>query len=54
MNQKDFIYAPWYVIPANKNWYRNWLVSRILVETLEGLGMQYPQPEIGLEKIVIE
>ncbi|GIW27023.1 MAG: hypothetical protein KatS3mg070_0386 [Meiothermus sp.] len=47
-------YAPWYVIPANKNWYRNWLVSRILVETLEGLGMQYPQPETGLEKIVIE
>lgn len=47
-------YAPWYVIPANKNWYRNWLVSSLLVQTLEGLRMQYPQPEIGLEKIVIE
>jgi len=47
-------YAPWYVIPANKNWYRNWLVGSILVETLEGLRMQYPQPQIGLEKIVIE
>jgi PPK2 family polyphosphate:nucleotide phosphotransferase len=47
-------YAPWYVIPANKNWYRNWLVSRILVETLESLGMEYPKAEIGLEKIVVE
>jgi|DewCreStandDraft_2_1066082.scaffolds.fasta_scaffold02006_13 PPK2 family polyphosphate:nucleotide phosphotransferase len=47
-------YAPWYVIPANKNWYRNWLVSHILVETLEGLAMQYPQPETASEKIVIE
>ncbi|MCX7601817.1 MAG: polyphosphate kinase 2 family protein [Meiothermus sp.] len=47
-------YAPWFVIPANKNWYRNWLVSSILVETLEGLKMEYPRPEIGLEKIVIE
>lgn len=47
-------YAPWYVIPANKNWYRNWLVSHLLVETLEGLAVQYPQPEIASEKIVIE
>lgn len=47
-------YAPWHVIPANKNWYRNWLVASILVETLESLGMQYPQPEVGLEKITIK
>jgi PPK2 family polyphosphate:nucleotide phosphotransferase len=54
IGQTSTEYAPWYVIPANKNWYRNWLVGSILVETLEGLRMQYPQPQIGLEKIVIE
>jgi len=47
-------YAPWYVIPANKNWYRNWLVSSILVETLEDLQMQHPQPEIDLGSFAIE
>ena len=47
-------YAPWYVIPAHKNWYRNWLVASILVETLEGLKMRYPQPEAGLQRVVIE
>ena len=36
--------APWYVIPANHKWYRNWVVSRILVKTLEGMDPQYPQP----------
>jgi PPK2 family polyphosphate:nucleotide phosphotransferase len=37
-------WAPWYVIPANRNWYRNLLISTILVDTLEKLKMRYPQP----------
>ena len=37
--------APWYVIPANANWYRNLVVSRILVDLLEGLAMRYPEPD---------
>lgn len=47
-------YAPWYVIPANKNWYRNLVVCRTIVGALESLKMQYPQPEEGLEGIKIE
>lgn len=35
--------APWHVVPADKKWYRNWYVSRTLVETLSGLGMEYPK-----------
>lgn len=54
LNETSTDEAPWYVIPANKNWYRNWLVSKIVVETLESLGMKYPEPEAGLEGIVIE
>ena len=34
--------APWHVIPANRNWYRNLLVAKTLVDTLEGLNMHYP------------
>ncbi|RIH83492.1 polyphosphate:nucleotide phosphotransferase, PPK2 family [Calidithermus terrae] len=47
-------YAPWHVIPANRNWYRNWAVSKVIVETLEGLGMKYPEPEEGLAGLKVE
>ena len=46
--------APWYVIPANRNWYRNLMVSKIIVETLENLKMKFPPTQEGLEKVVIE
>lgn len=36
--------APWYVIPADHKWYRNWAVSRILIATLTSLDPRYPQP----------
>jgi PPK2 family polyphosphate:nucleotide phosphotransferase len=37
-------HAPWYIVPANKKWYRNLVVARILVETLGALDMKWPQP----------
>ena len=47
-------YAPWYIIPANRNWYRNWLISSILVEELQSLNMKYPESEEDLDNIKIE
>jgi PPK2 family polyphosphate:nucleotide phosphotransferase len=47
-------WAPWYVIPANRKWYRNMVIATTLIETLEGLNMSYPQPEEGLDDVVIE
>ncbi|MPM82125.1 Polyphosphate:AMP/ADP phosphotransferase [bioreactor metagenome] len=35
-------YAPWYVVPANHNWYRNLVVAQILAEKLKELKLQYP------------
>ncbi len=46
--------APWYVVPADKKWYRNIVIARTIVETLEGLDMRYPEPEMDLEGIEIE
>jgi PPK2 family polyphosphate:nucleotide phosphotransferase len=34
--------APWYVVPANHKWYRNWAVSRILIETLNEMDPRFP------------
>ncbi len=46
-------YAPWYVIPSNRKWYRNLAVSSILIDTLERMDPQYPDPEEGLDQITI-
>ena len=47
-------WAPWYIVPANRKWYRNLVVGTVLVETLEGLEMRYPEPEDDLAGLVIE
>ncbi len=44
-------WAPWYVIPANRNWYRNLLVSSILVKTLEDLDPKYPEFKGDVEEM---
>jgi PPK2 family polyphosphate:nucleotide phosphotransferase len=36
--------APWYVIPADRKWYRNWAVSHLLLETLTEMAPEYPRP----------
>jgi len=47
-------YAPWYIVPANRKWYRDLVISSVLVKTLEGLHMKFPEPEENLEGVVIE
>ena len=47
-------WAPWYIIPANRNWYRNLAVSTILVDTLEKLKMKYPQPVENIQQYAIQ
>jgi PPK2 family polyphosphate:nucleotide phosphotransferase len=40
--------APWYVVPADRKWYRDWAVSSLLLETMRGLDLGWPVPE-GLD-----
>ncbi len=47
-------WAPWYIIPANHKWYRNYAVTRLIVETLEGLDLKLPRPTIDQKSIRIE
>ena len=39
--------APWYVVPANHKWYRDYVISSVLVDTLEKLEMKHPQPDLA-------
>ncbi len=37
--------APWYVIPAERRWYRDLLIAQVLVDLLDGLRMRHPEPD---------
>ena len=43
--------APWYVIPANRKWYRDYAVMRILVDTLRRMDPQYPKADFDPAKV---
>ncbi len=47
-------HAPWYIIPANKKWFRNYLVAELIVRTLNGMRLKYPPPTVDISKVVLE
>ena len=46
-------WAPWYVVPSDRKWYRNLVVASVLVDTLEDFEMEYPQGA-DLSDVVVE
>ena len=46
-------HAPWYVIPADKKWYRDWAVSSIVLQTLTAIDPKAPKPEENLDNVKI-
>jgi PPK2 family polyphosphate:nucleotide phosphotransferase len=46
-------WAPWHVVPADRNWVKSTAVAALLVDTLEALDPKVPDPEPGLEGLVI-
>ncbi|MEW6179469.1 MAG: polyphosphate kinase 2 family protein [Chloroflexota bacterium] len=53
LNKTSTDYAPWFIVPSNKKWYRNLVVASVLVDALKGLKMEYPQPKDDLSQVVI-
>jgi PPK2 family polyphosphate:nucleotide phosphotransferase len=47
-------WAPWYIVPADHNWVRDLIVSRVLVGCLESLDLRYPEPADDLDDVVID
>lgn len=54
LNRTSTAWAPWYIVPANRKWYRNLVIGTVLVETLEGLDMGYPEADFDPASIVID
>lgn len=46
--------APWFVVPADRKWYRDWAVLEILLGTLRDLDPRYPAEAPGLDEVVID
>jgi PPK2 family polyphosphate:nucleotide phosphotransferase len=53
LNKCSTEWAPWYIIPANLKWFRNWAVAQIIIETLDSMKLKYPEPKIDVSKFVI-
>lgn len=46
--------APWFIVPADKKWYRNLVVSQIVIDALNSLNMSYPKPDWDPSEIKFE
>lgn len=47
-------HAPWYIVPADRKWYRKLVISELLLETLQSMDPQYPEPASDYAGIVVE
>src|ERR1700754_4818442 len=41
--------APWYVVPSDRKWYRNWVVAALLAETIAELDPRFPEPDFDVD-----
>jgi polyphosphate kinase 2 (PPK2 family) len=48
LHEMSTLYAPWYLVPANRNWLRNLAVGEILADTLDALKPTYPPAAAGV------
>ncbi len=42
--------APWYVVPSDRKWYRNWAIAKLLLEHLQALGPKWPVADFDVEE----
>jgi len=49
LKRTDTDAAPWYVVPADRKWYRNWAVAELLIETLTELAPEFPEPDYDVD-----
>lgn len=47
-------HAPWFVVPAERRWYRDLVITRVLVELLESLKLRFPKPAFDPRTVKID
>jgi PPK2 family polyphosphate:nucleotide phosphotransferase len=46
-------YAPWHIVPANRKWYRNIVITERIIQELEDMNPQFPPADKNLDKVII-
>jgi PPK2 family polyphosphate:nucleotide phosphotransferase len=46
--------APWYVVPSDRKWYRNLVVSQILIDTIKEMDLKYPVADFDPSTVVVD
>jgi len=46
--------APWYVVPADHKWFRNYVVAELIVRALNRMRLKYPPPSVDISKVTLE
>lgn len=41
--------APWYIVPSDRKWYRNWAIAQLLLETMQGLPLSWPAADFDVD-----
>lgn len=54
VNKCSTSYAPWHIVPANKKWYRDYLVAKTVCDELEDLELRWPERPAEFENIRIK
>ena len=54
MSRCSTSWAPWYVIPANLKWFRNWAVAQIIVNKLDRMKLKFPEPDIDISRFIMK
>lgn len=54
LNQTSHTGARWHLVPADRNWYRNYMIAKTVVNALEALRMKWPKPKEDLSDIRID
>ena len=53
LNATSHAHARWHLVPADRNWYRDYIIARTTVQAMENLKMKWPKPKEDLSKITV-
>jgi PPK2 family polyphosphate:nucleotide phosphotransferase len=53
LNETSHADAPWHLVPADRNWFRNFVVARVVVDAMKRLKLKWPKPKEDLSRFKI-
>jgi polyphosphate kinase 2 (PPK2 family) len=54
INATNRDHAPWYIVPADSKTHRNLIIAHLLLETMQGMKLEWPAPKADMSKVKID